>query len=80
MTMSNSIIRHATIDDTLKLLPLLLELGYPTTLEHLNRRFLKFLKNPGYGVAVCEMNEEITGLVAWTKTDLFISDVIGSII
>lgn len=68
------IIRHATIDDTPKLLPLLSELGYPATLEDLNRRFLKFVKNPGFGIAVYEMNEEITGLVAWTKTDHLISD------
>lgn len=68
------IIRHAAIDDTPKLLPLLSELGYPATLEDLNRRFLKFLKNPGFGVAVYEANEEITGLVAWTKTDHLISD------
>ena len=67
-------IRHATIDDTPKLLPLLSELGYPTTLEHLNRRFLKFAKNPGFGVAVYEMNEDVTGFVAWTKTDHLISD------
>ncbi len=67
-------IRHATIDDTPKLLPLLSELGYPATLEDLNRRFLKFIKNPGYGVAVCEMSEEITGFIAWTTTDLLISD------
>lgn len=67
-------IRHATIDDTPRLLPLLSELGYPTTLEDLNRRFLKFVKNPGYGVAVCEMNEEITGFIAWTTTDHLISD------
>lgn len=67
-------IRHAAIDDTPKLLPLLSELGYPATLEDLNRRFLKFVKNPGYGVAVCEMNEEITGFIAWTTTDHLISD------
>jgi hypothetical protein len=66
-------IRHATIDDTPKLLPLLSALGYPTTLEDLNRRFLKFVKNPGFGVAVYEMNEDITGFVAWTKTDHLIS-------
>ena len=67
-------IRHAAIDDTPKLLPLLSELGYPSTLEDLNRRFLKFVKNPGYGIAVCEMNEEITGFIAWTTTDHLISD------
>lgn len=67
-------IRYATIDDTPSLLPLLSELGYPATLEDLNRRFLKFVKNPGYGIAVCEINEEITGLIAWTITDHLISD------
>ena len=67
-------IRNATIDDTPRLLPLLSELGYPATLEDLKRRFLKFVKNPGYGVAVCEMNEEITGFIAWTTTDRLISD------
>ena len=67
-------IRHATIDDTPKLLPLLSELGYPATLEDLNRRFLKFAKNPGYGIAVCEMNEEIAGFIASTTTDHLISD------
>ena len=67
-------IRYATVDDIPKLLPLLSELGYPATLEDLNRRFLKFVKNPGYGIAVCEMNEEITGFIAWTTTDHLISD------
>ena len=67
-------IRHATIDDTPKLLPLLSELGYPATLEDLNRRFLKFLSNPGYGVAVYENNNEIIGFVAWAKSTLFVSD------
>lgn len=69
-------IRHATIDDTPKLLPLLSELGYPVTLEDLNRRFLKFSSNPGYGVAVCETNKEISGFIAWSKSDLFVSDTI----
>ncbi len=67
-------IRYATIDDTPSLLPLLSELGYPATLEDLNRRFLKFVKNPGYGIAVCEMDEKITGLMAWAATDHLISD------
>lgn len=67
-------IRYATIDDTPSLLPLLSELGYPTTVEDLNRRFLKFIKNPGFGVAVYETNQEITGFIAWTKTDHLISD------
>lgn len=67
-------IRHATINDTPKLLPLLSELGYPATLKDLNRRFLKFVNNPGFGVGVSEMHEEIRGFIAWTKTDHLISD------
>jgi ribosomal protein S18 acetylase RimI-like enzyme len=50
------------------------ELGYPTTLENLNRRFLKFLSNPGYGVAVYEKDNKMLGLVAWAKSTLFVSD------
>jgi GNAT superfamily N-acetyltransferase len=69
-------IRHAIIDDTPRLVPLLSELGYPTTLDDFNKRFLKFLNNPGYGVAVYEINDEIIGLVAWTKATLFVSDKI----
>jgi len=50
------------------------ELGYPTTLENLNRRLLKFLSNTGYGLAVYEKDNKMLGLVAWAKSTLFVSD------
>jgi GNAT superfamily N-acetyltransferase len=72
--MNNPIIRPAKTQDLPGFLPLLSQLGYPATLEELTKRFCKFMGNPGCGVVVCQMNEEITGLVAWTKTDNLISD------
>ena len=67
-------IRRANIDDIPVLLPLLSELGYPCIQQNLSSRFEKFLKNPGYGVAIYETNSEIVGLIAWSRSDLFISD------
>jgi GNAT superfamily N-acetyltransferase len=57
-------------------LPLLTQLGYPCHLDVLKTRFVRFLENPCYGVAVCEMNAEVLGLVAWSKSDLFVSDTV----
>lgn len=74
MSENKSIIRHAQINDIPELLPLLAQLGYPCALEDLEARFIRFLDNPGYGVAVCKMSTEIVGLVAWSKSELFISD------
>lgn len=74
MNESNLIIRHAQVTDIPGLLPLLVQLGYPCELESLQARFIRFLDNPGYGVAIYEMNTEIIGLVAWSKTELFVSD------
>ena len=67
-------LRHANIDDIPEFLPLLSQLGYPCELKELKVRFVNFLNNPGYGVVICEMDNEIVGLVAWSKSDLFVSD------
>ena len=67
-------IREVTDKDIADLLPLLDELGYPVSFEHFNIRLKRFLQNPGYGVAVCEMGKQIVGLVAWSKSSLFVSD------
>lgn len=74
MSTNNTAIRCANINDIPGLSPLLAQLGYPCDLEDLGKRFLRFLNNPGYGIAVCEMSNEIVGLVAWSKSDLFVSD------
>lgn len=67
-------IRTANTDDIPELIPLMAELGYPCTLEALTLRFQRFTQNLGYGVAVCNLNHEIVGFVAWSKSDLFTLD------
>ncbi len=67
-------IRFAERNDMPGILPLLIELGYPCILEDLQARFRKFVNNAGYGVAVCTANSAIVGLIAWSKSELFISE------
>jgi ribosomal protein S18 acetylase RimI-like enzyme len=70
------IIRNAEATDIEDLLPLLDQLGYPTTKEALEQRFTRFLNNDGYGVAVACINAKIVGFVAWSQSNLFVSDKI----
>lgn len=67
-------IRHATINDIPELILLLTELGYPCDIEDLTLRFERYMKNLGYGVAVCDVDKQIVGLIAWSKAYLFISN------
>jgi len=67
-------IREVIDKDIADLLPLLDDLGYPVSFEDFNIRLKRFLQNPGYGVVVCEMGKQIVGLVAWSKSSLFVSD------
>jgi len=53
---------------------LMLELGYPTAQQDLAIRFASFMQNPGYGVAVCQLNEVVIGLIAWSRSELFTRD------
>jgi len=69
-------IRQATKNDISQLAPLLAELDYPASLERLTARFQQFLQNTGYGIPVCEINEQIIGFVVWSKSDLFVADII----
>lgn len=70
------IIRNAKITDVENLLPLLDQLGYPTTKEELELRFARFLTNDGYGVAVACADTQIVGFVVFSKSDLFVSNKI----
>jgi ribosomal protein S18 acetylase RimI-like enzyme len=70
------IIRNAEVTDIEALLPLLDQLGYPTTEKELEQRFARFLANDGYGVAVACVGNKIVGFVAWSKSNLFVSDKI----
>lgn len=67
-------IRQATTNDMTSLLSLVSELGYLSSLDILTYRLEKFLQNPGYDVVVCEINQDIAGLVAWSKSNLFVED------
>lgn len=66
----------ATINDISSILPLMSQLGYPSSLEELTTRLKKFINNDGYGVAVASLNNEIVGVIAWSKSMLFVSDKI----
>ena len=70
------IIRNAEPSDIEALLPLLEQLGYPTSKKLLEKRFAKFLSNEGYGVAVACTNSKIVGFVAWSQSNLFVADKI----
>ncbi len=67
-------VRYATERDAPAMLPLLEALGYPCTPAELHKRIPRFLNNPDYGIAVYELNQTIVGLIAWSKSDLFVLD------
>lgn len=68
------VIRDSKTNDSESLLPLLEQLGYPTTREELEKRFNRFINKDGYGVAVACLNNRIVGFVAFSKSELFVSD------
>lgn len=67
-------IRTATLSDVPAMLPLIEQLGYPTTQDILERRFKAFISYEGYGVAVACHNTDVVGFIAWSQSQLFISD------
>lgn len=72
--MSNINIRNATINDISAILPLMSQLGYPSSSEELAMRFKCFIDNDGYGVFVAELDNKVVGLIAWSRSLLFVSD------
>lgn len=72
--MINIKLRKAIIRDIPFMLELIAQLGYPTTEDALKRRFKKFITNKGAGVALAILERKIVGLIAWTKSYLFVSD------
>ena len=68
------IIRKATLLELADILPLMEQLGYVQDLAQLKKRFEVFSNQEGYGVVVSEEDGKILGLVAWSKTELFIAD------
>jgi predicted N-acetyltransferase YhbS len=73
--MKNISIRQAFSEDICSLALLLAELGYPCAEHSLSLRFEKFIKIDGYEVAVACIDKEVVGFIAWSKSQLFISDM-----
>lgn len=72
--MRNITLRLATIQDVPFLLPLMAQLGYPTSTEELTKRFESFTTLAGYGVAVACCDLKIIGWIAWSRSQLFVAD------
>lgn len=68
------VIRNAYVEDIDNLLPLLAELGYPTSLDMFILRYKKFIQMPGYGVVLCKLNKKVVGFIAWSQSILFVTD------
>ena len=66
------IIRQATILDAPAILPLIQQLGYPTSEDEFRLRFQKFTQNLGCGVAVASFDNQVVGWVAWSKSELLV--------
>lgn len=66
-------IRIATMHDVRDILPLMEQLGYPQNAQDLEKRLEIFMSKEGYGVAVAEKSKTIIGLVAWSKSIIFVS-------
>ena len=67
-------IRLCELQDIPHMLPLIEQLGYPTTQAVLEKRFKHFMSFEGYGVAVACYHDVMVGWVAWSKSVLFITD------
>lgn len=65
-------IRHAELNDILEILPLLTQLGYPSSEDEFRLRFQKFTQNLECGVAVASLDNQVVGCVAWSKSELLI--------
>jgi GNAT superfamily N-acetyltransferase len=66
-------IRIATMHDVRDILPLMEQLGYPQNAQDFEKRLEIFMSKEGYGVAVAEKSKTIIGLVAWSKSMIFVS-------
>ena len=70
----NVIIRMATSSDIPALLPLLSQLGYPTTQEKFEKHFGDFTNIDGYGIGVACHDNHVIGFIAWSKVSFIVFD------
>ncbi len=71
--MVNISLRPAIPSDIPALLPLLAQLGYPTTVTDLRSRFSEFVALEGYGVVVALEQDRVIGFIAWSSSPIFIA-------
>ena len=69
-------IRTAFSSDIPEILPLLAQLGYPASKSDFEQRFNEFLSLDGYGVLIASQDGKIAGVIAWSKSKLFVVDKI----
>ncbi|KJV80304.1 GNAT family N-acetyltransferase [Rickettsia hoogstraalii] len=72
--MNNINIHKATLDNITNILPLMAQLGYSSSSEELTARFKNFINSDGYGIAIASLDNKIVGLIAWSKSLLFVLD------
>lgn len=70
------IVRRANKQDIENLLPLMMQLGYPTNLDIFKKRFNLFLNLDGYGIGLACLKDQIIGFAAWSKSTIFVIDKI----
>lgn len=68
------IIRDAFLNDLPHLLPLMEQLGYPQSLEALQKRCELYMDQTRYGIFLAEIDDIVIGWIAWSKSNLFVSE------
>ncbi len=68
------LVRVAQVSDIPSLVPLMKQLGYPTSQKELAARFKRFIKNDGYSVVVAVSEDKVVGFVAWSVSSVFVLD------
>ncbi|MDX8046669.1 GNAT family N-acetyltransferase [Gracilibacillus sp. S3-1-1] len=68
------LIREATLKDVSALVPLLSQLGYPTTVEQFESRFRAILNELTYQTLVAECNNRIIGMIGTRRCLFFEAD------
>lgn len=66
-------IRNALPSDLTNLKTLMQELGYEIAEDALMQRYETFLRNPGYGIYVIEIKNQVVGFIAWSKSMVFVT-------
>ena len=67
-------IRHYQPSDLKKLLPLYVDLGYPTDKRSLEKRLSHLLKQPNYQLQVALLDDRVVGFIGFSKMYFFERD------